>query len=337
MYVFNVRNVSDALPIVLHKLSEVGVERDSQNGYVTKFSGPVTTKYNRPQERVMFHPERDCNPFFHLFESLWMLAGRNDVAWLEQFNSNISNYSDDKVTFHGAYGHRWIKHFHFDQLKKIIEALSINTDDHRCVLQMWDAKVDLCKQGKDFPCSLMAVFSVNDNSQLDMTVYNRSNDIVWGAYGANAVHFSMLQEYVAAALGLPMGKYWQVSNNLHAYKDTLEKVKGLESMGEELSGLSVSKNPYDTVKPYPMVSTSIKSWNFDLEVFMAKGPVCGLNDPFFKQVVTPLWWAWKAFKQKDDPRRFTNALNNAKNCRAEDWKLACCEWLQRREEKANAK
>lgn len=356
MYTLDVRNVNDALPMALHILEKVGVERDSRNGPVVKFPEPVTTKYRSPCERVLFYKERDANPFFHLFESLWMLAGRNDVAWLKQFNSNIAQYSDDNETYHGAYGYRWQKHFTgeanlvegneengvweclpINQLDAIIDILKHNKDDRRCVLQMWDARVDLNRIGKDFPCNLMCVFSVNDNGALDMMVYNRSNDIVWGAYGANAVHFSILQEYMAAAVGVPVGIYWQVSNNLHAYKDTLEKVKDLAALGEEILNMPTVTNPYDLVKPYPLVSTDIKQWDFDLQVFMEKGIVQNFNDPFFKQVVTPLWWAWKAFKQKEDPRRFQNALNNVTQCKAEDWKIACREWLERRLEVANAR
>lgn len=342
MYTIDIRNVNDALPMSLHILEKVGVERDSRNGPVVKFPEPVTTKYRSPCERVLFYKERDANPFFHLFESLWMLAGRNDVKWLKQFNSNIAQYSDDGETYHGAYGYRWQKHFYpltpdephpINQLEVIIDTLKSNSDDRRCVLQMWDTQADLGRIGKDFPCNLMTVFSINDKGQLDMTVYNRSNDIVWGAYGANAVHFSILQEYMAAAIGVPVGMYWQVSNNLHAYKDTLEKVKNLAALGEEILNMPMVTNPYDVVKPYPLVSTDIKSWNFDLQVFMEKGIVQNFSDPFFKQVVTPLWWAWQAFKKKDDPRRFANALNNVEQCKAEDWKLACKEWLERRDVK----
>ena len=50
-----------------------------------------------------------------------------------------------------------------------------------------------------------------------MTVSNRSNDIIWGTFGANAVHMSMLHEYVASALMLHVGKYTQISDSFHAY------------------------------------------------------------------------------------------------------------------------
>jgi hypothetical protein len=52
-----------------------------------------------------------------------------------------------------------------------------------------------------------------------MTVCCRSNDMLWGAYGANVVHFSILQEVIAIELGVGIGVYRQVSNNFHLYTD----------------------------------------------------------------------------------------------------------------------
>jgi thymidylate synthase len=57
---------------------------------------------------------------------------------------------------------------------------------------------------------------------LDLTVLCRSNDVVWGAYGANAVHFSVLQEYLAGRIGVDVGVMYQFSNNYHGYVDGAE-------------------------------------------------------------------------------------------------------------------
>ena len=54
--------------------------RDSRNGRVIVLDEPVLMTYSHPCERVLFNQARDCNPFFHVYEALWMLAGRNDVA-----------------------------------------------------------------------------------------------------------------------------------------------------------------------------------------------------------------------------------------------------------------
>ena len=79
MRVLEMRNVHCALPRALQELERVGQARESRNGPVIVFPDPVTTVYAKPCERVMFWSERDANPAFHLYEALWMLAGRDDV------------------------------------------------------------------------------------------------------------------------------------------------------------------------------------------------------------------------------------------------------------------
>jgi len=340
MKVISARNVSEALLLGLQALSEEGVKRDSRNGPVSVFPFPVTTKYDHPEERVIFYPERDANPYFHFMESLWMLAGRNDVEFPAQFASNIANYSDDGVTFHGAYGYRWRNHFSVlenmdlglsreigvvDQLASIAVALRENQEDRRIVLQMWDASVDLGRIGKDFPCNLSATFSVNPYGKLDMTVFNRSNDMIWGAYGANAVHFSILQEVMAAWIGVPMGSYWQVSTNFHGYENTLAKHG---SVTHHCPG----HDPYSMgeVIAIPIVNTPIDEWFQDLEMFMDVGPAIGLRDKFFKKTAVPMLQSWDAWKDRESPDYAQRAMRHAENIQAPDWRRACCEWIERR-------
>lgn len=335
MKIISARGVNDALLVGLQALKAEGVERDSRNGPVTLFPGPVTTYYAHPEERVLFHAERDANPFFHFMEGLWMIAGRNDVDWIGQFSSNIANYSDDGVTFHGGYGKRWRGWFPaecnsdgedvIDQLETIANLLKQNPDDRRVVLQMWDATSDLGLNGKDFPCNLICTFRINPYGKLDMTVFNRSNDMIWGAYGANAVHFSMLQEVMAAWVGVPMGHYWQVSTNFHGYHNTLEKHAALFD-------ISPGFDPYELgeVAPLPMVNTPIEEWFQDLTMFMEVGPAIGLRDKFFKKTAVPMLQAWHAWKDRENPLHHANALDFAKQILAPDWRRACVEWLERR-------
>lgn len=337
MKIISGRNVSEALVLGLQSLQVDGVDRDSRNGPVRVFPTPVTTIYERPEERVLFFPERDANPYFHFMESLWMMAGRRDVAWISQFSSNIANYSDDGVTFHGAYGARWRNWFPpaegdrqygdgvVDQLETIASLLRQNRDDRRVVLQMWDASSDLGMNGKDFPCNLICTFRISPYGKLDMTVFNRSNDMIWGAYGANAVHFSVLQEVMAAWVGAPMGAYWQVSTNFHSYHNTLEKHGDVVKNGAGFDPYSLGK-----VRAFPIVNGPIEQWFQDLTMFMEQGPVIGLQDRFFKKVATPMWQSWFAWKDRDNPNFMQNALAFADQIIAEDWRMACTEWLERR-------
>jgi len=223
MHVIKVRNPHEGLYCGLSYLKDHGVTRGSRNGTVLVSPVPVTTVYEFPDERMVFWPLRDANPFLHIYEALWMLAGREDIQFLKSYAKNIANYSDNGVTLHGAYGYRWRTHFGFDQLSVIVDRLSKDPTDRRCVLQMWSATDDLGKEGKDFPCNTMATFQVDTEGRLNLTVFCRSNDIIWGTYGANAVHFSVLLSYMACLLGIPVGTYTQVSVNYHAYFDVYEK------------------------------------------------------------------------------------------------------------------
>jgi hypothetical protein len=158
------RNVNDALWAGARMLREIGVERESRNGPVLVAPGPVSTVYFKPTERVMLHPGRDANPFFHLYESLWMLAGRNDLAPLTEYVKNMSNFSDDGgKTQPGAYGWRWRNHFksvnreqpftmggssvtrssNLDQISWAIQRLKADPNDRRVVIQMWDPRTDM--------------------------------------------------------------------------------------------------------------------------------------------------------------------------------------------------
>lgn len=316
------RNVHEAFPRALEALLQLGRHRDSRNGPVLKFPVPVCTQYLRPTERVIFHPVRDANPFFHLFESLWMLDGRRDVGFVAQFASRMNDYSDDGETLHGAYGYRWRHYFDKDQLEHVIAALKANPDDRRQVIQMWDARADLSSRGKDVPCNTQAYVQINDLGALELMVTNRSNDLVWGAYGANAVHFSVLLEYLAAAIGVPIGAYYQVSMNTHLY---LGKYEHLLKWKDD--GANPYADPYYTPVSLLAPDRPRAEWDLELTYFLREGPgTIDLRDPFLARVAAPMWLAWQSYKRKD----YRSAFLYVDDCHAPDWRRAATEWLLRR-------
>src|SRR4051812_24359480 len=105
-----VRNVAHALTIGINAMQWPEVRNVSPRGSPTlEYPEPVITHYARPLERVLFSPDRDANPFFHFFEALWMLAGRDDVEFLAALLPRMQEFSDDGVRLAGAYGYRWKK------------------------------------------------------------------------------------------------------------------------------------------------------------------------------------------------------------------------------------
>jgi thymidylate synthase len=342
MYTITARNVNDAYTVGLNMLYANGEAEDTRNGKAWVMPMPVTTLFERPHERVLFNKRRDANPFFHLMEGLWMLAGRNDVEWISQFSGNIKNYSDDQETFHGAYGYRWRQHFDFnkdrhdgdknalafdgDQFAGIVNELKENPNSRRAVMQMWDCRVDLNKEGKDFPCNI-AIHFQNRKGYLDMTVFNRSNDIIWGAYGANVVHMSMLQEYISRLLGIGIGHYWQVSNNYHAYEAVLDKV-GIPDPHPMC--------PYDMqqVLPHAFIKEGeeIAGWTLDLMNFMmdCDRPATDYQTAWFRDVAHPMVSAHRQYKMGN----YGAAINTLTDIEDPpiDWLAAGQQWIKKRME-----
>jgi hypothetical protein len=324
------RNVNGAFIDTLWWLNVAGLKEQSRNGPVLVAPGPVCITYKKPLERVLFNPKRDANPYFHLFESLWMLAGRNDVAFVAQFAKRMADFSDNGATLNGAYGHRWRKYFKWDQIEGIIQLLRKDPNTRRAVLTMWDGAADLWDSGvsiatsKDVPCNLMALFDLR-NGALNMTVLNRSNDLVWGALGSNVVHFSILQEYIAHAVSNPVGVYRQFSNNLHLYTER-------HTPHDLIYGDREDPYAMGTVEPSPLMQTEVRTWETDLRRFMAD-PLgdCGYADPFFYGVAAPMYASWTDRRSKNNDGSLA-----AQSIVASDWREACLAWITRRETKSEA-
>jgi len=335
MKVIRARNVNDALLLGLDLFQDPRNfrEQESRNGTTYEALEPVTTVYEKPWERVLLLKIRDANPFFHFIEGLWMLAGRKDLAPLTRYVKSMENFSDDGETLWGAYGWRWRDYFHKDQIKVVIEMLRNNPDERRCVLQMWDANKDLGRDSKDVPCNTTIYFKIRDK-ELHMTVCNRSNDMLWGAYGANAVHMSMLQEYIAGHLEIGMGTYRQVSDSFHIYHNEVwERVKDVEIDPWNYSNL---KNPYDTLDGivYTNFITNPKVFDWELDRFfhihpedMASYDDDTWDNPAFKNIAVPMVKTFNAHKKRDYELAYKEVMNILPN----DWMTACFDWIKKRD------
>lgn len=319
------RNVNHAFADIFVRLKIYNLEpQETRNGKALVFPEPVVTTYMRPTERVLFDAGRDANPIFHLMEAIWMIAGRNDVGFLTQFNRRMVDFSDDSEIFNAAYGFRWRNHFGHDQLDEVIRLLRRDPTSRQAVIQIWDS-ADLQKSTKDKACNTQVVFDTRAGA-LNMSVFNRSNDIWWGAYGANAVHFSFLQEFVAHALGLPVGRYWQISHNFHLYTD-------LYNCQPYLANPPKLDDLYDRgiVRPYPiMANNDYRLFMFECEVFCEDPFNTKLHyaNPFFNEVARPMALVSKARRDKT-----SSGLEFANEIKAEDWRAATIQWIEKREKK----
>lgn len=316
MRVITSRNVNDAFVDGRWWLKTAGRHETTRAGEVLVAPGPVVTVYKQPWERILFDPVRDCNPFFHLFETIWMFAGQTNVRPLMMYNKRMTDFAEANGELHGAYGHRWRQGFGFDQLARIVGMLRDEPSTRRAVLTMWSAHGDLGAKKRDLPCNTHCYFAMREGA-LSMTVCCRSNDMVWGAYGANAVHFSMLHEFICNATGLPMGEMYQFSNNFHIYKE-------VPKYEEMMSYPFIETNPYGGLKVYPGI-VGMRNWQTFLEecekLMYSSYASSNVTNPFLCDIVLPMIHLWET--------RDMACLKDMPEC---DWKVAFQQWMERRME-----
>jgi hypothetical protein len=274
------RNVNEAIAHLPKWLRREGILEDSRNGKVVSFPDPLVVTTFFPWQRVLLCPRRRANPFLFLLDGLSILSRVNLVKPFANIVPRFKNYSDDGVTLRGHYGKRLA-----DQIPTAIQMLREQMNSRRVTMAIWNPNEDLGTESRDIPCNVHVNLRVVDGG-LDLTVFNRSNDLMWGLLGANIVQFSFLQEYIAQSLGLAIGRLHQISTNAHIYTDF---------------GPGQGDLHYTNVHEYPPhVPLDTKDLVNDLNMMFIRlaepgKPYFDPNDssnPFLSNVVFPMLAAW---------------------------------------------
>ena len=179
-----------------------------------------------PARRLVSSPRRRVNVGFAAAETLWNLAGRNDVAMVAHYNSQMTAFSDDGETLRSAYGARlrglerntvgWPKLYGMgDQLTQVVRKLYGDPDTRQAVA-VFRAPGELAVNTKDQICGLSAQFFLRDGALRQVTHF-RSND-VWLGVTYDFFFFSCLQHLVAQALGVPVGPHFWLAGSMHLYE-----------------------------------------------------------------------------------------------------------------------
>lgn len=311
MITFHARNTNTMMKQVYDDLLMNGINEDSRNGPVRAFREPATFVYSHPEEMVNVCPIRDANPFFHIMEAVAMVAGHNSVEFLSHFNSNMSQYSDDGETYNAFYGTRM-----GEQLNQVITLLHKDPITRQAVIQLWSKK-DLLKKTKDKACNMSMVFR-RFNDVLDMTVYCRSNDLIYGGVtGANIVHFPFIHAVICHELGCVQGEFTHVVNNAHVYYDNPHFENMSKMKPVDVSGMYLVEVDCDVV-----------AINYFCEVAKrlpaAIMPMPGGGE-YINGVLIPMY---NTFARHKGNRNGLVGINAIKD---DAWKLAAKQWLTKRE------
>lgn len=247
---------------------EEGVLRETRGMKCFELPEPIMIKITDPTARIITIPERKWYAPLAYAESLWLASGRNDMAFINRYSSNMHNFSDDNETMRGGYGPR-LRHFNgamidydvrevrgemhseTDQFRYVVECFKKDIHTRQAIITIGDPMKDCfdsdrnLKRTKDVPCTRLLHF-VKDakDEKLNLVVTMRSNDLIWGASAVNIFNFTFMQEYFAAILGLQIGSYYHIVNNLHYYEDKRQMVEDIASV------VDITEAPYKYQKSF---------------------------------------------------------------------------------------
>lgn len=158
--------------------------------------------------------ERKLSFKFMCGEAWWILSGDDRVETIKPYNIRIANFSDDDVTFYGAYGPRVVA-----QLTHVIEALRQDEDSRQAVMSIWRANPP---KTKDVPCTCLVQWFIRDG-KLYCHDTMRSSD-AWLGWPYDVFNFSMLSGYILIALNntraekLKLGCLYLTAGSQHLYE-----------------------------------------------------------------------------------------------------------------------
>lgn len=174
---------------------------------------------NSPIDNLAFLKERRYNLVYSVAESMLLISKKDETKYFTRFNPNMANFSDNGVTLNGSYGYRIA-----DKIDDVVNRLKSDHDSRQAVLTIYQN--DVTKITKDPPCTMNLHFLIRDN-KLNLIVYMRSNDIIWGT-PYDVFMFTTLQRLIANQLGIYVGWYRHIPSSFHVYSQHYDLLKAMK-------------------------------------------------------------------------------------------------------------
>ena len=323
------RNASDAFCGQLSRIVARGSLVDPR-GHVTRELVGEAFTIQFPRERFITVPYRQNNPFAAIVETVWMLSGRDDVAFLLPYLPRAADFSDDGQTWRAAYGPRLRDWKGTDQVGEVLRLLGADASSRRGVMSIFDPELDF-GESKDIPCNNWLHWMVREGC-LDLSIAVRSNDIVWGFSGINTFEWSVLHECMARWLGVSVGRqHWLVSS-MHLYERHRERTERiLGAWSRQLNLYAAPRRMVNFVTPFDEFDRCLTGW-FELETTIRKSPV-NVSDVLLSQCDDPLlhgflvmlraYWLFQTGEAEETVLRSLGELDGT------DLHAAACFWLGR--------
>lgn len=170
---------------------------------------------------VILNEKRKLGYKFMAAEAAWILSGDNRVKTIAPYSKDIAKFSDDGLTFFGAYGPKV-----FAQIPYVVSALHNDLDSRQAVINVWR---ETPPPTKDVPCTLSLQFLVRENV-LHCVASMRSSDL-WLGHPYDIVNFSavaftvLLQLSIMQGDELNLGYLFLTAGSKHIYERNFDGVK----------------------------------------------------------------------------------------------------------------
>lgn len=168
---------------------------------------------------------RELGYRFLMAEAAWILSGDNRVSSIRPYSRAISSFSDDGLTFRGAYGPKFI-----DQEPFIVETLRRDPASRQAVLTLWRERP---AESRDIPCTLSLQFVLRED-RLNTIATMRSSD-AWLGWPYDVHSFSMMTAHVLLSLRqresmwqtVGLGRLFLTAGSQHLYQRHWEAAKSI--------------------------------------------------------------------------------------------------------------
>lgn len=182
-----------------------------------------------PINRTAYLADRKANIVFNHAETLWYLSGSSDLDMIAYYAPALRKLSADGKTLTGtAYGPRLFSPPQpggLSQFDRVLTLLRQDPGSKRAAMMIMRPDELADPANPDVACTLALQFLLR-GGRLHLAAYMRGNDAVIGLLG-DTFAFTMIQEFAARLLGVPVGTYAHHVGSMHINLPDLPKVEAI--------------------------------------------------------------------------------------------------------------
>ncbi|GIH69141.1 thymidylate synthase [Sphaerimonospora thailandensis] len=204
----------DAYRAVLHRiLTQPNYTASARGKTFSEILGAGFTLTD-PRHRIPYLVARRPNIVFNYAEALWYLAGRDDLDMIAYYAPRLRALSADGQHLTGtAYGPRLFTPPGASQWDHVVDLLRRDAGSKRAAMVIM-RPTELADPGNpDVACTLALQFLLRDGA-LHTVAFMRGND-AWIGLACDVFSFTVIAEYTAQHLGVPLGTYTHLVSSMH--------------------------------------------------------------------------------------------------------------------------